>query len=193
MKKASVFAFYLFFLSASAAPLHVARDTVSYTSYTPECTIAALSSLLSANATIINATYVPDGGSYGDPASDFDFPAIVTGLPELCAVEVNVTRQDSSFKFGLYLPAHWSGRLVGTGNTGFGGGINWPFMKNIVFYQAVAFSTDTGHNSNPADGSWALNDDEKLIDWGYRAMHESLAIAKDFVKSYYEESISYSY
>lgn len=39
-------------------------------------------------------------------------------------------------------------------------------------------STDTGHNSSAVDGSWGLNAPESLIDWGHRAMHGSVVLAK---------------
>lgn len=53
-------------------------------------------------------------------------------------------------------------------------------------------STDTGHNSTSRDGSWALNK-ESLTDWGYRAMHGSVVLAKDIVQSYYGSGSRYSY
>ncbi|KAL9080116.1 MAG: hypothetical protein Q9157_001076 [Trypethelium eluteriae] len=54
-------------------------------------------------------------------------------------------------------------------------------------------STDTGHISSTGDGSWALNDPQSQADWGYRAMHGSVSLAKELTKSYYGKSISYSY
>lgn len=53
-------------------------------------------------------------------------------------------------------------------------------------------STDTGHNSFSQDGSWALNK-EKLTDWGYRAMHGSVVLAKEIVQAYYGCESKYSY
>lgn len=39
-------------------------------------------------------------------------------------------------------------------------------------------STDTGHISAAADGTWALNAPETIIDWGHRAMHGSVVLSK---------------
>lgn len=102
----------------------------------------------------------------------------------------------------------WNARFITTGNGGLGGGINWPdmgrFSKVRLFlhssiqiwwlcgigqqskanlnhdykYGFASMSTDTGHNSRGFDGTWALNRPETMIDWGYRAMHGSVVIAK---------------
>lgn len=54
-------------------------------------------------------------------------------------------------------------------------------------------STDTGHSSSPFDGRWGLDQPEKLINWGYRAMHGSVAATKKIIKSYYTQNIKFSY
>ena len=66
-------------------------------------------------------------------------------------------------------------------------------MGTNVHYGFASMSTDTGHISSTGDGSWALNSPQKQIDWGYRAMHGSVVLAKELVKNYYDRSISYSY
>src|ERR1700712_377449 len=80
-----------------------------------------------------------------------------------------------------------------TGNTGFGGGINWPAMGTFVQYGFASMSTGTGHSSSAGDASWALNNPEALVDWGYRAMHGSVITAKQVIAAYYSGSIQYSY
>ena len=54
-------------------------------------------------------------------------------------------------------------------------------------------STDTGHNSGPGDLSWALNAPEQQTDWGWRAMHGSVQIAKQLTEAYYVRPITKSY
>jgi feruloyl esterase len=54
-------------------------------------------------------------------------------------------------------------------------------------------STDTGHNSSSADGKWAYQHPERVENWGYRAMHESVVIAKSIASAYYAKNASYSY
>ena len=42
----------------------------------------------------------------------------------------------------------------------------------------ASFSTDTGHNGTSADAAWALNQPERLIDFGWRAFHSSSLLTK---------------
>ncbi|KAI4155765.1 MAG: hypothetical protein LQ340_000785 [Diploschistes diacapsis] len=159
-----------------------------------DCNADSFGKVLPANATVTNATAVQAGGSYGDlSGGDQDFPALATALPSLCAVQIKISSSGNTFSFGLFLPDKWNNRLIGTGNTGFGGGINWPSMGHLVNYGMVAFSTDTGHNSNPNDPSWALNNNIGLTDWGYLAMHESVLQAKQVITAYYQSKINHSY
>jgi feruloyl esterase len=57
---------------------------------------------------------------------------------------------------------------------------------------AVA-STDTGHQSNGGDASWALRHPEKQIDFGYRAVHEMTVRAKAIVEAFYAARPRFSY
>jgi hypothetical protein len=42
-----------------------------------------------------------------------------------------------------------------------------------------------GHSGGAGDASWALGHREKVIDFGYRAVHEITAISKTVVQAYY--------
>jgi feruloyl esterase len=92
------------------------------------CSAASIASLLPvySGATVIDATKVPDGGNYGNGATDLSYPYNATNLPSLCAVLVNVaTPGNTSYSFGLFLPQHYNDRLMTAGNGGLGGGISW--------------------------------------------------------------------
>ncbi|KAF2140705.1 uncharacterized protein K452DRAFT_288794 [Aplosporella prunicola CBS 121167] len=159
-----------------------------------DCSIKTLQSALPANATVLAADLVPENGTYGQGAADIAYPTNPTSLPALCAVTVNVTSSStSSFIFGLFLPTQWNDRFLALGNGGFAGGINWLDMGSGVGYGFASMSTDTGHNSTSGDGSWALDKPEKLTDWGWRAMHGSVVLAKELTKTYYGSEIKYSY
>lgn len=159
------------------------------------CTKSAFVPYLPTNATILSATKVSSGGSYGGGSADKDFPASATGLPALCAVQIQVYEAQSSYMVGLFLPstATYNKRFMTTGNTGFGGGINWPAMGTFVQYGFASMSTNSGHSSGAGDASWALNNPEALIDWGYRAMHGSVVVAKQVISAFYGSTASYSY
>ena len=64
-------------------------------------------------------------------------------------------------------------------------------MMVFSHYGFASVSTDTGHLS--MDGAWALNHPESIIDWGWRAMHGTVELAKQIVTTYYSDDIQYSY
>ena len=52
-------------------------------------------------------------------------------------------------------------------------------------------STDTGHEGGSA--SFALGHPEKLIDFGWRAVHEMTVTSKKIVAAYYDAGPKFSY
>jgi feruloyl esterase len=53
--------------------------------------------------------------------------------------------------------------------------------------------TDTGHQAEAEDASWAYQHPEKIADFGYRALHLTTDRAKTITKAYYGSSPSKSY
>ncbi|KAI0888727.1 tannase and feruloyl esterase [Annulohypoxylon maeteangense] len=157
--------------------------------------LSSINSPVSKNATILSAVFVHANGSYGDAEVPPDLPPMLpTGLPELCAVKVNVTSSESSsYIFALFLPSEWNSRLLTTGGGGTGGYLNYLDMGIGTHYGFAAMSTDNGHSSSPYDVTWAYNAAEKEIDWGWRAMHGSVGLSKQLIKTYYGEDARYSY
>ncbi|CAK7226202.1 hypothetical protein SEUCBS140593_006161 [Sporothrix eucalyptigena] len=176
----------------AALSLSLAVDAVTQCS----CTVDTFKQILAGNAaaSVNYVASVPQGGSFGDAATNLAFPTNATDLPALCAVSIHiVSSPTSSYNFGVFLPESWNGRIMTTGNGGLGGGINYPDMGKFSLYGFATVSTDTGHNSNAVDGTWALNQPEMIIDWGWRAMHGSVVTAKEIVNAFYGRSIEYSY
>jgi feruloyl esterase len=60
-------------------------------------------------------------------------------------------------------------------------------------YGFAAMSSDLGHNSTALDATWAYNAPEKVANWGYRALHGSIVIAKEVTRAYYSKDLAYSY
>ncbi|KAF2151096.1 putative ferulic acid Esterase/Feruloyl esterase [Myriangium duriaei CBS 260.36] len=177
-------------ISTSKSPCSNVGETAALL----DCTPAAFSSLLSPGATVVAATTVQDNGTFQVPPGNIAYPTSPTGLKALCALQVQVPSSNSSFyQFGLFLPNQWNHRFLAVGNGGLAGGINWLDMGTGVGYGFASISTDTGHNSSALNGTWGLNQPEKLIDWGYRAMHGSVVAAKQIVKGYYRSDIAWSY
>ncbi|GAW14154.1 hypothetical protein ANO14919_035480 [Xylariales sp. No.14919] len=160
------------------------------------CTVDGFKSTLeslglgsSTTTSVVYAATISAGGSSFDPSPEY--PINATNLPGLCAVKFNINSSDTtSYNFAILLPDHqeWNGRLMTTGNGGFGGGINYPDMGEYTHYGFASVSTDTGHLSDIGDSSWALNNPESIIDWSYRALHGSVALAKQIVPAYYSDN-----
>ncbi|PNS18522.1 hypothetical protein CAC42_5061 [Sphaceloma murrayae] len=159
-----------------------------------DCSAEAFAPFLPSNARIVQTSRLGDNSTYQVPASNIAYPRPPTGLPALCAVQVNVISSNSSaFEFGLFLPSEWNNRFIAVGNGGFAGGINWLDMGQVVRYGFASMSTDTGHNSTAVDITWALNQEEKKIDWGFRAMHGSVVLAKELTEAFYGSAPVYNY
>lgn len=91
-------------------------------------------------AAVNSVDAVAEGASYSNPS--LLFPQPVTGLPALCAASINVkSSASSSYNFGLFLPdATWNQRFLTTGNSGFGGGINWYVLHTHLTPRSLALT-----------------------------------------------------
>ncbi|KAJ2898343.1 uncharacterized protein MKZ38_003971 [Zalerion maritima] len=159
------------------------------------CEAATFADMLPGSASIEKTALVESGSEYGEGAADIGFPTNPTNLPGLCAITVNVTSSEtSSYRFGLFLPTDsWNSRFLTVGNSGFAGGINWLDMGSGVRYGFASMSTDTGHNSTAGDLTWAVNSPGQRTDFGWRAMHGSVMLAKEMVELYYGTCAEYAY
>ena len=163
-------------------------------SFAFDCTPSAFQQYLPDNAEVAYTRTVAEGGTFEVPAGDIAYPISPSGLQALCAVEVNVTLSSTSaYSFGLFMPDNWNNRFLAVGNGGFAGGINWLDMAAGVGYGFASISTDTGHNSTSGDGSWAYQNEEARGNWGFRALHGSVEIAKQLVSAYYGGDAQWSY
>ncbi|KAM0714913.1 hypothetical protein Q7P37_009378 [Cladosporium fusiforme] len=161
-----------------------------------DCDCEFFKSILPDNATLILSESFSDNGTFKVPPSNIAYPQSPTGLPAACALQVNVTSSPTSaYSFGLFLPdpKTWNNRVLGVGNGGFAGGVNWLDMGAGLDYGFAVWSTDTGHNSTSGELSWALNNPEVRADWGHRAIHGSAVMARQIVEAYYENEAKYAY
>jgi feruloyl esterase len=117
------------------------------------------------------------------------------GLPEFCRVSgVIRSAKGSGIKFEVWMPAsNWNGKFAGLGNGGMGGSISYGSMAAALSRGYAASSTDTGHEGTGQDGSYALGHREKVIDFGYRAVHEMTVKAKLIIAAYYGRALKFSY
>lgn len=107
------------------------------------------------------------------------------GLPEFCRVAAAAhPTPDSNIQFEVWMPTSgWNGKFIGLGNGGFTGNIRFNGLAELVKLGYAGVSTDTGHYG--ADGTFAYRHPEKIIDFGYRAVHLMTEHAKTLVKAYY--------
>lgn len=158
------------------------------------CRSDTFDGILPKDASIESIDWVSNGSSYGEGPSNIAYPTNPTNLPELCAVTVKVTTSaTSAYRFGLIMPTRWNYRFLAVGNGGFSGGINWLDAGAGTRMGFATMSTDTGHNSTSGDLRWALNEEERKKDFGYRAMHGSVVSSKLLIQAYYSDGPRRSY
>ncbi|HUS06219.1 MAG TPA: tannase/feruloyl esterase family alpha/beta hydrolase [Bryobacteraceae bacterium] len=114
-------------------------------------------------------------------------------LPGFCRVALDIhPTKDSDIRVEVWLPAAgWNGKFVGVGNGGWSGGIVYPLLRQALTRGYAAASTDTGHRGS--DASFAVGHPEKLVDFGYRAVHEMTLKAKSVISAYYGRGPRLSY
>jgi len=106
-------------------------------------------------------------------------------LPAYCRVAATLApSSDSDIKMELWLPASdWNGKFEAVGGGGWAGNVSFPAMATALQEHYATASTDTGHVGGNAD--FALGHPEKIVDFGYRAIHEMTLKSKDIMRAYY--------
>jgi Tannase and feruloyl esterase len=142
-------------------------------------------------ATIHAGGFMPSDSSMLLPAQK----ALMGHLPEFCRVQVMATPStDSAIPIEVWMPVKgWNGKFRGQGNGGYAGSIDYVGPAVAVMQGYATGATDTGHSGNAGDASWALGHREKVIDFGYRAVHEMTTISKTVVHAYYGDAAKHNY
>ena len=123
------------------------------------------------------------------------FPAD-SDRPEMCVVMGVIA---SEVRYIVYLPSNWNGRLYMHGNGGYAGEALNDEVGHIARLKAARLGfatafTNTGHDeASEPGGTWAHNNLQKEIDFGYRAVHLTAAHAKQLAAAYYGRAPRYSY
>jgi Tannase and feruloyl esterase len=122
-------------------------------------------------------------------------PGFYTKLPPFCRVmAVARPSADSDIKIEVWLPASgWNGKFQGQGNGGFAGEIDYHLMGRAISEGYATAGTDTGHAASGTDAKWALGHREKIVDFGYRAIHEMTQVGQATTKAFYGERPRHSY
>jgi hypothetical protein len=150
--------------------------------------------------TTITIAQSVDAGTFTPPAAPGGGPAPASAgtqpfraLPAFCRVAATLAPSSGSdIKIEVWMPASgWNGRFQGVGNGGFAGSIGYAALASAVAGGAAAASTDTGHSGG--DASWAAGHPERVIDFGYRAIHEMTEKSKAIVAVFYGRSAERAY
>jgi feruloyl esterase len=149
-----------------------------------------LAGLVLPNTTITEAQLV-QAGAFLPPGAGSG-RAFAT-LPAFCRLAATLKpSSDSDIKIEVWLPAAgWNGKFQAVGNGAFSGSIAYPAMAAALARGYATSSTDTGHTGNTA--SWAVGHPEKVVDFGWRAVHEMTTVAKRIVASHYDQAAKFSY
>ena len=107
-------------------------------------------------------------------------------LPQLPDVTITSVTQESApaphckvagvigpeIHFELLLPEKWNGKFVMGGGGGFVGSvINVALSYGAMQSGYATVGTDTGHQGHPLDASWALNNMERIVNFGHQAAY----------------------
>jgi feruloyl esterase len=114
-------------------------------------------------------------------------------LPAHCRVAAILKPSaDSEIKMEAWLPTeNWNGKFQMVGNGGWAGNISFPQMAAALREGYATASTDTGHEGG--NGMFALGHPEKIVDFGWRAVHETVVKSKALVAAFYGGNPKYSY
>jgi feruloyl esterase len=145
-----------------------------------------LTSLSLPDTTITSAQLIA-AGEFALPAGERATGA--TGrfkdLPAFCRVAATLKPStDSDIRIEVWMPTSgWNGKFQGVGNGGWAGSISYPALAAALAAGYATASTDTGHVGNTA--AFALGHPEKLVDMGYRAVHEMTVQGRAIVDAFY--------
>jgi feruloyl esterase len=122
-------------------------------------------------------------------------PAFYRTLAPFCRVKAVVKPSaESDIKIEVWLPASgWNGKFQGQGNGGFAGEIDYHLLGRAISEGYASAGTDTGHAASGTDAKWALGHREKIIDFGYRAIHEMTQAGQALTQAFYGERPRHSY
>ena len=158
----------------------------------PSTACAALASQALENTTIKAAQPIT-GGSFTPPGSTNP----LTNLPPFCRVTgVIAPTKESEIVFEVWLPLDkWNGRFTGVGNGGWAGFVAYGALAEQIRRGNASASTNTGHEAAPGVNAakFAFDSPERLVDFAYRAHHETALKAKALVRAFYGKPANHAY
>jgi len=182
----------------------IAIGTAAFALSAPSAARAAscedMAKLALPHVTVDSATLVAPG-AFTPPAAPGAAPAQAAAsapspyrsLPAFCRVALtSKPSADSDIKIEVWLPqTGWNGKFQGVGNGGWAGVISYSALAEAVTAGYAAASTDTGHVGNTA--KFAMESREKMVDMGYRAIHEMTVQGKAVTNAFFAKNPTLSF
>lgn len=147
--------------------------------------------------TTIDLAQLVAAGQYTPPASGRGNRDVFKDLPAFCRVKATLKpSSDSDIKIEIWLPAsNWNGKFQGVSGGGANGALEGALdtagLAGALRNGFATATTDTGHQG--AAMAYAIDHPEKLIDYGYRAVHEMTVQAKAIAQAFYGDAPKHSY
>jgi pimeloyl-ACP methyl ester carboxylesterase len=123
------------------------------------------------------------------------------GLPDLsipadfCQVSAKVRPvPGSEIAVELWLPRQWNGKMLGTGGSGFSGGLGAGFLtlRRPMGMGYAAVASDVGHEST-SSAKFAHDSPQQYVDYAYQGNHVAAEFAKTLIASYYGSPVKRAY
>ena len=181
MKSYKAWFFIPIITGAFSIPLH-AQDA-------PAQACANLASNLDLEAATITSAVPVAAGRFIPPSGT----QALNDLPGFCRVVLTIIpTPDSDIRAEIWLPLNgWNGKFLTAGNGAWGGSIQYQALADGLRRNYATASSDTGHTT--VDASFAIGHPEKLIDFGYRAVHQTAVLGKAIIVGLYNTAPRYSY
>jgi feruloyl esterase len=166
--------------------------TTAFAQTPPAVTCQSLAGERLPDTTIASAQEVA-AGSFTPPGAT----NAIGNLPSFCRVAgVIAPTSQSQILFEVWLPLEsWNGKFAGVGNGGWAGTISYPQMADQLRRGYATASTNTGHQAAPGldMAKFAFEKPEQLVDFAYRAHHETATKAKALTQTFYGKASARAY
>jgi feruloyl esterase len=157
-------------------------------------TCESLATFTVPNTKILSAAAQPAGAFTPPGAAPTAAPnPALANLPAFCRVTASLhPTSDSDIRIEVWMPAsNWNGKLQSVGNGAWAGTIGYAALGAALASGYATTATDTGHVGNTA--KFVPGHPEKMVDYGYRAVHEMTVAAKAIIAAFYGNAPRLSY
>jgi hypothetical protein len=157
-----------------------------------------LASMQIENGSVVSAETV-SAGAFAPPAGFLPPPGIsatsFADMPEFCRARLTLSPSaGSDINSEVWLPVSgWNGRYTAIGNGIWAGTMSFAEMGRTLERGYATATTDTGHTGNGLTAEWAVGHPERLVDFGYRAVHATTVAAKAVIEEFYGRGPEFSF